>query len=303
MGKNTGMLPYYTEINDFLASIPWPERTTNPDFYCLRLKPIEGGQMPVYRPPFKRSFYFFALLFNSGEIKVEYGEQTIQDPESYLVFHSPNLVYSFAHNNALEGYVVYFKPDAFSFFKPGFHRQFKLFDPHRTNLFKFDHKMFRQLAPHFESVFTAYEHSEKDAHLEARLKLLGLLCHLQNCALESKQKEERNSRPELLMRDFLQLIENNYIHKRSIKEYADLLAVTPNYLSRSVKQVSGRNALAFITERLVSEAKLLVRYTDMEISTIAYQLDFSDPANFGKFFKKHTRFSPSAFRSEHKGLN
>ncbi|NII81122.1 helix-turn-helix transcriptional regulator [Pedobacter riviphilus] len=303
MRKTTGILPYYTEINDFLASIPWPERTTNPDFYCLRLKPIEGGQMPVYRPPFKRSFYFFALLFNSGEIKVEYGEQTIQDADSYLVFHSPNLIYSFTHNNALEGYVVYFKPDAFSFFKPGFHRQFTLFDPHRTNLFKFDHGMFRQLAPHFESVFAAYEHSGKDAHLEARLKLLGLLCHLQNCALESKQNEGPNSRPELLMRDFLQLIENNYIHKRSIKEYAALLSVTPNYLSRSVKQVSGRNALAFITERLVSEAKSLVRYTDLEISTIAYQLDFSDPANFGKFFKKHTKFSPSAFRSQHKGLN
>ena len=56
-------LPFYTEINDFLASIPWPGRTENPDFYCLRLKPLDKPQVSVYRPPFRRAFYFFALLF------------------------------------------------------------------------------------------------------------------------------------------------------------------------------------------------------------------------------------------------
>lgn len=300
MRKITTTLPYYTEINDFLASIPWPSRTENPDFYCLRLKPVEGGQVSVYRPPFKRSFYFFALLFNSGEVKVNYGDQTVQDPDSYLVFHSPNLVYSFAHNNALEGYVIYFKSEAFSFFKPEFHQQFTLFDLHRTNLFKFEYAMFSQLVPHFEAVFSAYEQSGSDAHLEARLKLLGLLCHLEGFALERSQQALPVGRQQLLLRDFIQLIENNYIHKRSVKEYADLLSVTANYLSQSVKQVSGRNALSFITERLAAEARSLVRYTDMEISRIAYQLEFSDPTNFGKFFKKHNGVSPSAFRRLHK---
>jgi AraC-like DNA-binding protein len=79
-----------------------------------------------------------------------------------------------------------------------------------------------------------------------------------------------------------------------------LLSVTANYLSQSVKQVSGRNALSFITERVAVEARSLVRYTDMEISRIAYQLEFSDPTNFGKFFKKHAGLSPSAFRRLHR---
>jgi YesN/AraC family two-component response regulator len=300
MKKINASLPYYTEINDFLASIPWPSRTNNPDFYCLRLKPVDGGRVPVYRPPFKRSFYFFALLFNSGKIKVNYGDQTIQDPDSYLVFHSPNLVYSFAHNNALEGYVIYFKPEAFSFFKPEFHRQFTLFDLHRTNLFKFEHSMFSQLAPHFEAVFTAYEQSDKDRHLEARLKLLGLLCHLEGFALERNKETMPATRQEHLLRNFIRLIDNNYIYKRTVKEYADLLSVSTNYLSQSVKQVSGRNALTFIAERLATEAKSLIQYTDFEIAQIAYQLNFSDPTNFGKFFKKQTGLSPSAFRQQRK---
>lgn len=295
-------LPYYTEINDFLASIPWPDRTSDPDFYCLRLKPLDQA-VSVYRPPFKRSFYFFALLFNSGKIEVNYGDQTVHDPDSYLVFHSPNLVYSFAHNNALEGYVIYFKPKVFSFFKPEFHQQFPLFDVLQTNLFKFDHATFGRLVPHFESVFTAYERSDKAQHMEARLKLLGLLYHLEDFALGRTEATRPATTQQALLRRFLQLIENHYIDQRTVQEYADLLAVTANYLSQTVKQVSGKNALTFIADRLVTEARSLIQYTDFEIAEIAYQLNFSDPANFGKFFKKHTGLSPSAFRKQRKPLN
>ncbi len=296
MGKTKTALSYYTEINDFLASIPWPARTSNPDFYCLRLKPLNQEAVSVYRSPFKRSFYFFALFFNSGKIEVNYGDQTVQNPDSYLVFHSPNLVYSFAHNNALEGYVIYFKPEAFSFFKPDFHQQFQLFDLLHTNLFKFGHAMFNQLAPHFEAVIAAYERSNRSQHIEARLKLLGLLYHLEDFALETRKDIRLTTTQQILLNKFIQLIDSHYIHKRTVKEYAELLSVTANYLSQSVKQVSGRNALTFIAERLATEAKSLLLYTNFEIAEIGYQLNFSDPTNFGKFFKKQVGLSPSAFR-------
>jgi AraC family transcriptional activator of pobA len=299
MEKIKNVLPYYTDINDFLASIPWPARTSNPDFYCLRLKRLDG-QVSVYRPPFKRSFYFFALLFNSGKIEVNYGDQTVRDPDSYLVFHSPNLVYSFSHNNALEGYVIYFKPEAFSFFKPEFHQQFPLFAPLHTNLFKFDHATFNQLAPDFESVFTAYEGSDKSQHMEARLKLLGLFYHLEEFTGERKNEVRQAGSQQVLLRAFIQLIDNHYIEKRTVQEYAEMLSVTANYLSQSIKQVSGKNALTFIAERLAAEAKSLIQYTNFEIAEIAYQLNFSDPANFGKFFKKQVGLAPSEFRKQRK---
>jgi AraC-like DNA-binding protein len=298
MKKATLHLPYYTEINEFLASIPWPAQTTNPDFYCLRLKKLDQD-VQVYRPPFKRSFYFFALLYNSGKIQVNYDDQIIQDPDSYLVFHSPNLVYSFAHNNNLEGYVIYFQPDCFSFFRPGFHQQFPLFDPLHTNLFKFDHATYDQLAPHFEAVFAAYERSSKAQHTEAKVKLLGLLYHLEDFAVEKRKDLPPVTTQQILLRKFIQLIDNHYIDKRTVHEYAELLSVTPNYLSQSVKQASGKKALAFIAERLAAESRSLIQYTDFEIAEIAYQLNFSDPANFGKFFKKQTGLSPSEFRKKY----
>jgi AraC family transcriptional activator of pobA len=295
MEKIKATLPYYVEINDFLASIPWPGRTTDPDFYCLRLKRLDRD-VQIYRPPFKRSFYFFALFVNSGKIEVNYGDQTVHDPDAYLVFHSPNLVYSFAHNNALEGYIIYFTQECFSFFKPDFHQQFPLFDPLHTNLFEFDHATFERLAPQFEDVFVAYERSARSQHMEAKVKLLGLLYQLKDFALEKKKDTPSATTQQVLLRKFMQLIDNHYIDKRTVQEYADMLSVTANYLSQSIKQVSGKNALAFIAERVATEAKSLIQYTGLEIAEIAYQLNFSDPANFGKFFKKQTGFSPSEFR-------
>ncbi len=287
-------LPYYNDINEFLASIPWPDRTVNPDFYCLRLKPLDEA-VQVYRPPFKRSFYFFALFFNSGKIEVNYGERTVQDPDSYLVFHSPNLVYSFAHNNALEGYVIYFKPECFAFFKPDFNKEFPLFDILNTNLFKFGKATFESLAPHFEEVFSAYERSDSAQHMEARVKLLGLLYHLHSSSLVTPVVNTVSSQ-QTLMRHYLRLIDHHYIEKRTVGEYAAMLSVSTNYLSQAVKQASGKNALSFIVARVAVEARSLVLYTDLQIAEIAYQLNFSDPANFSKFFKKHTGQTPSQLR-------
>lgn len=288
-------IPYYTDINEFLKSIPSPGRTTNPDFYCLRLKKSDQP-VQVYRPPFKRSFYFFALFINSGRIQIKYDDQTVNDPEAYLVFHSPGLVYSFSHSNALEGYVIYFTSECFSFFKPDFHAAFPLFDLLHTNLFKFDPSTFGRLAPQFEDVFSAYERSDKEQHVEARVRLLALLYSLKDFANERKKEIRLATPQQILLRKYVELINNHYIDKRTVQEYADLLCVTPNYLSQSVKSISGKNALSFIAERLIQEAKSLIRYTDFEIAEIAYQLNFSDPANFGKFFKKQTGISPSAFR-------
>jgi AraC-like DNA-binding protein len=91
-------------------------------------------------------------------------------------------------------------------------------------------------------------------------------------------------------------VNNFYIEKRTIEDYAAMLHVTPNYLSQSVKTASDKNALSYINERMLEEAKSIIQFTDLDIAEIAYRLNFSDPANFGKFFKKHTNQTPLEFR-------
>jgi len=126
-----------------------------------------------------------------------------------------------------------------------------------------------------------------------------LLYQIKEFTIAFNQWEEGFTTPQqILLLKFIQLVNSYYIEKRTIEDYAALLNVTPNHLSQSVKSASGKNALSYINERLLSEAKSLIQFTDFDIAEIAYQLNFSDPANFGKFFKKHTAHTPLEFRKQ-----
>ena len=282
----------------FLETLPRPGRTTNPVFYSLQLEKLDE-ELEIYRPPFKRAFYFFALFLNSGKIKIKYDDKTVIDPEAYLVCHSPDLIYSFSKGNSLEGYIFYFKQECFSFFKPSFHDEFPFFNTLYTNLFTLNQAVYHKLAPDFEEVFIAYNRSSKERNIEARLKLLALLYRVK-FFLEGQYEATRFASPhQVLLSKYLRLVNSHYIEKRTVQEYADLLSITPNHLSQTIKTLSGKNALSFISERLLKEAQSLLQYTEFTISEIAYQLGFSDPANFGKFFKKETGMPPSKFRNLH----
>lgn len=298
MNKEKSIIPYYKEINEFLQAIPSTYRTNDPNFYCLRLKENEGS-ISNYKPPFRKNFYFVALVSNAGKTQITYDNTNVTWLNSFLVFQSPGLLYSFYRDHSANGYLMYFKKECFSFFKPDFEKEFPFFNILHTNFFKLNQDKFEEFAPHFEEVFTAYENAPVRQHKVASVKLLALLYQLKEFTNAFSQWEEGFTTPQqILLQKFIQLVNNFYIEKRTIEEYAQLLKVTPNHLSQSVKAASDKNALSFINDRLMSEAKSLIRFTDYDIAEIAYQLNFSDPANFGKFFKKHTAFTPLEFRKQ-----
>ena len=131
----------------------------------------------------------------------------------------------------------------------------------------------------------------------AAVRFLELLYQLKEFTAASQQWSQGFSTPqEIVHQKFLQLINNYYIEKRTVEDYAELMNISAKYLSQTIKQTTGKNALSFINDRLVAEAKTLIQFTTLDISEIAYQLNFSDPANFGKFFKKHAQLTPLEFR-------
>jgi AraC-like DNA-binding protein len=291
-------IPYYKEINDFLESIPSDYRTANPLFYCLRLRDNDDS-MYNYKPPFRKDFYFIGLVQNAGNTKITYDDKNVTNLNSFLVFQSPGLLYSFFRDNTAKGYLIYFKPQCFSFFKPDFEKEFPFFNILHTHFFKLNQAKFNSFAVHFEDVFTAYDNSTNNHHTVATVKLLALLYQLKEFTTAFNQWEQGFSTPQqILFQKFVKLLNNYYTEKRTIEEYAELLFVTPNHLSQSVKSASGKNALTFINDRIIKEAKSIIQFSEFSIAEIAYQLNFTDPANFGKFFKKHTNFTPLQFRKQ-----
>lgn len=107
------------------------------------------------------------------------------------------------------------------------------------------------------------------------------------------------SRQEDLMIRFLDLLNENFKSERTVQFYADVLCITSGYLSKVLKEVSGKTANQLIDEAVILEAKLLLNRPTLSIAEIAEELKFSDQSFFGKFFKKHTGLSPTAFRKAH----
>jgi AraC-like DNA-binding protein len=99
-----------------------------------------------------------------------------------------------------------------------------------------------------------------------------------------------------LARRFNGLLEQHFRTDVDVAEYARLLRVTERALNEATRRALGTTATKLIRDRVMIEAKSLLLHSEISISTIAYQLDFEDPAYFSRCFKKHTGRSPVEYR-------
>lgn len=127
--------------------------------------------------------------------------------------------------------------------------------------------------------------------------LYAFLLDVQQQYGQREQVRQLSSSAQLTAR-FRQLLTRHVLSKRSVHEYAGLLAVTPNYLNKCVKEMTGKPASVLIAEMLLLEAKVLLGQPGLPISEIADRLSFDDLSYFARFFKKHTGLNPTDYRQQ-----
>lgn len=80
-------------------------------------------------------------------------------------------------------------------------------------------------------------------------------------------------------------------------DFSQQLHIHVNHLNSVVKKHTGKTTRALIHERVITEAKTLLRNTDWNISEIAYALGFEYPSHFNKYFRQATSLSPMEYRA------
>ena len=93
------------------------------------------------------------------------------------------------------------------------------------------------------------------------------------------------------------LLERDFRNPKAVAAYARELGVTPTHLSRVCKLTTGKPASDMRADRVHTEARRMLRETDLPIQEIAKRLGFTSPAYFTRAFAKHTGQTPSRFRS------
>ncbi|WP_028298853.1 helix-turn-helix transcriptional regulator [Olivibacter sitiensis] len=106
-------------------------------------------------------------------------------------------------------------------------------------------------------------------------------------------------RKDELVHGFLQLATRHHMAERHLSFYGDKLHVSTKYLSETVKEITQKTAGEVLDTLDFMEAKRLLDETEIDIGTIAFEMNFGSPAFFSKFFKRMGGLSPRDYRNRY----
>lgn len=117
-----------------------------------------------------------------------------------------------------------------------------------------------------------------------------------NCSLHKSNNPQLIETGNHILRTFKQQLNKQYAATHMVSDYADKLAVTSDYLNKTVKNLTGKSAKDHIQSKLITEAKRSLLFSNISNKELAYELGFDESAHFNNFFKKITGQTPSEFR-------
>ncbi len=246
---------------------------------------------------------FYEILFltqGEGIHTIDFQQYAIRP--NTIFFLSPGQIHELALSEDVQGYIILFTSSFYHFNKTDPHKLFEL--PFFYNLSQETPPIYLDNAECIQTLTNLFREaisenkqylSDKDEAIRALLDLILIQCKR---IYPLSQQDEKTNKGKVMVKRFKQLIEEKCKENLSVKDYANLLAISPNYLSETVKSVTGRTSTDLINDRMILEIKRLLKHTDMGISEIAYSLNFADQSYFSKYFKKLTGLSPLEFRNE-----
>jgi len=152
------------------------------------------------------------------------------------------------------------------------------------------------------TVFTLFR--ELEAKEEAyELAVKGMLYRLISLLLRSQVKsimtrDELHAREKYghLLAPAISYISANLSEAHNLDHLATLCSVSPKYFCRIFRKLTGMTCTAYIMERRIARAELLILSTCRPISEIADEVGFPDPCYFSRCFRRLRGISPSSVR-------
>ncbi|SDW84253.1 transcriptional regulator, AraC family [Lutibacter oricola] len=137
---------------------------------------------------------------------------------------------------------------------------------------------------------------------DSSLSMLRAYVHILLVNLFRMHAKEQNNNildnTNAMVREFRQLVSENYLTVRSVQEYADLIGISATHLRDTVKNITGYSPGQLIRQEIIFEAKRRLANTELTTAEIGYTLNFEDTSYFSRYFKRETGSTPSKYREE-----
>lgn len=255
--------------------------------------------------PYNRRKYY-KISFIRGKNRAEYADKVIAIKENALLFATPKVPYHWIPEDPEQaGSFCVFTEDFFIKDKSYYNLEdLPIFQPGAIPVFEISD----DLAEEIEAVFNKIK-KEIDSDYVFKYDLIRNyvmeLIHYGQKLQPATKISASNDASMRVVSLFIELLERQFpieswdqkLQLRTAKDYAERLAVHVNYLNKRLKESTGKTTTELISDRIIQEAKILLRQTKWNVSEISYALGFEEIAHFSNFFKRKTSFTPLEFRS------
>lgn len=270
----------------------FPRHESNTLFYMTRLEKLVQEFKGIDQPHSHAFYLVMWLSAGSGTHTIDFKTYPIRPCQLY--FLTPGQVHSWQLSADAQGFNLFFEPN---FFRNRFGNRLHHYPFYHSH----QHLPLLEVAQQrglFSELFThAYQEYEQHRANRSDVFLSYLHILLESAArLYDQQLTGVNSQYFSRIRQFEELLEEQYIRVRSVGDYANQMGLTPNHLNHICKTVLGKTASQLLHERLLIEAQRLLTHTDQSVKEIGFLLGFGDPSYFVRFFKKYTNQTPNEFR-------
>jgi AraC-like DNA-binding protein len=247
---------------------------------------------------------FFKICLTTGKSRIHYADKSMEIMQHGLLFANPLIPYNWEPLEAKQtGYTCIFTEPFFNNY--GRLKDYPVFKPGGLPVYELNGGEFKQIGGIFGQMV-----EEKDSSFEFRDDVLrNLVFQLIHSTLKMRPAThlvtEKANGAARITSLFIELLEKQFpvkntidgLELRSASDFARQLALHVNHLNKSVKEVTQKTTSEVIMERLLKEAKIMLKHSTWTISEIAYSLGFEEPTHFSSFFRKHLQLSPSQFRN------
>lgn len=156
--------------------------------------------------------------------------------------------------------------------------------------------LWRLLARILEDIQLEWSGNQAAKELALKSLVRLLLIHLARLSFKRLASRTVNNEDLRLFHRFTEMIEEHYQKQWHLPRYTMEMAISESRLNQTCQRIANRSPKKLIHDRVIQESKRLLIFSNHSSNEICYQLGFSDPAYFSRFFKKHTGMTTQQFR-------
>lgn len=277
------------------------------DYDRFLIKRIEEMYPYVnHRVPPARSLNDIILFITDGEAQMNIGTESYLAVKNTVLYIPSGQIFSFEKydtSKSTNGFLITFSKDilAGDYDNGGIFAESGLLNFSGNPLISLEKESFGFAAQLLERIF-----KENNENGLTRLEIIRSYFFAFILEIRKENSDDtilKKSASMKLVKDFISLVTLHVKNKKQVSDYALLLHISPNHLSKVMKKFTNKSPAKWIDETLILEAKVLLFQTNMSINEISFSLGIFDPSYFSRLFKRYEGISPLSFRNDSRKIN